>query len=217
MKKIIAIIVLSLMLLHSASAQYQWQDPLNFNSFEVIDKYALIYNVGGVLLSNWLSEKKDYEGYWETTFYAEYHQEYDPHTSTTGVFMGKARLGRQFRKWVQVGGEAQFMKFKNAETSVVGVGGALYFNWYFIHRDKFRLYFDNGFGVIGTTRNFPSGGTSFNFTNFYGLSSSFKISSDAYMKIGVRNMHLSNAYLFGDDRNPAFDSVGFLVGFEFVM
>lgn len=54
----------------------------------------------------------------------------------------------------------------------------------------------------------------YNFTSFYGLSADFKLQPDMFMDIGVRNMHLSNAYLFGEDRNPAFNSIGFHVGFE---
>ena len=207
--------LLLLLLQPSINAQYEWQNALDFKAIDLGDKYALAYNIGGVLLSNWLGRKKEYTCYWETAFYAEYHQEYDVNTSTTDVFMGKARLGRQLQRWLQVGGETQLFKFKNAEVSTAGLGGAVYFNWYLLNRPRFQLYFDNGFGIIGTTKNFPVGGTAFNFSNFYGLSSNFKIRPDAAVKIGVRNMHLSNAFLFGDDRNPAFDSIGFLIGFTF--
>ncbi|MCB0472334.1 MAG: acyloxyacyl hydrolase [Flavobacteriaceae bacterium] len=170
--------------------------------------------MGGVVLSGVFGKHKDYKVYWATAFYAEYQQEYDPHNSTTDVFMGKFRFGRQLHRWLQIGAEAQLMKLKNAETSSEGLGGAVYFSWYFINTGSFRVYFDNGFGVVSTTKNFPKGGTSFNFTSFYGLSADFKLQPDTFMKIGVRNMHLSNAYLFGEDRNPAFDSIGFHIGFE---
>lgn len=196
------------------TAQYKWQDPLDFGSVEIIDKYALLYNLGGVILSGVFGKHKDHKGYWETAFYAEYQQEYNPHKSTTDVFMGKARFGRQLHQWLQIGAEVQLIKFKNSETSTTGIGGTTYFNWYFINNDFFRFYLDNGFGVVTTASSFPLGGTSFNFTSFYGLSISFKIQGDTHMKMGVRNMHLSNAYLFGEDRNPAFDSIGFHIGFE---
>lgn len=215
MKKHILTSIFTLFFIQVTSAQYEWQDPLSFGSVEIVNKYTLLYNVGGVVLSGWLDRKSNYNGYWETAFYAEYHQEYDPHESTTDVFFGKARLGRQFRHWLQVGGEVQLMKFKNAENSTAGLGGAVYFNWYLINKDCFRLYFDNGFGFVGSTKNFPREGTSFNFTSFYGISSSFKIHSGTHLKIGIRNMHLSNAFLFGEDRNPSFDSIGFHIGFEF--
>ncbi len=215
MRKYIIAYLFTFISVQTISAQYEWQDPLNFGSIDVINKYALLYNIGGVVLSGWINNKKDYDGYWEAAFYAEYHLEYDPHDSTTDVFMGKARLGRQYHQWLQVGGEAQLLKFKNAETSTVGIGGAIYFNWYLINNDCFRLYFDNGFGVVGSTKNFPKGGTLFNFTSFYGLGSSIKLQSGTSLKIGVRNMHLSNAFLFGEHRNPSFDSIGFHIGFEF--
>ncbi len=215
MKKCIVTGILAMMFVQIMHAQYEWQDPLNFGSVEIINKYTLLFNVGGLVLSNWLVKKGNHTRYWETAFYAEYHQEYDPNSSTTNLFMGKVRLGLQLHKWLQVGGEGQLVKFKNAAISTTGIGGAIYFNWYFINKGRFRLYFDNGFGIVVTTKNFPKGGTSFNFTSFYGLSFSFKMQPDIFLKTGVRNMHLSNAFLFGEDRNPSFDSIGFHIGFEF--
>ncbi len=196
-------------------AQYEWQNPLDFGPVDLGNKFALLYNLAGVGASAHFGKNKDFKGYWQTSLYAEFHQEYDPKTSKTDVFMGKARLGRQLHKWLQLGGEVLIYKFRNDEVSTAGLGGALYFNWYFINKKRFKFYFDNGAGLIGTAENFPEGGTKFNFSNFYGLSGSFLVQPATYLKIGVRNMHISNAFLFGDDRNPAFDSIGFLVGFEF--
>ncbi len=94
-----------------------------------------------------------------------------------------------------------------------GLGGDIWFNWNFVNRPSFRAYFDNGFGIVGTAEHFPEGGTHFNFSTNYGLGTDLKIRDGACLTMGIRNMHISNAFVFGDDRNPAFDSVGFLVVF----
>ena len=204
------ILLLTLLITCSVSeAQFEWQDPLQ------LDKFWLLYNMAGVGGSIWLGEDFPAKKRWFLGFYAEYQQGYSDEDKGTDVFAGKAKLGYQLRHWVSMGGEVQLFKFKNTEVSTPGLGGSVWFNWNFVNRPKFRAYFDNGFGIVGTTEEFPKGGTPFNFSTNYGLSTDLNIRDGTMLKLGVRNMHISNAFLFGDDRNPAFDSIGFLIGFQF--
>ena len=191
------------------SAQFEWQDPLQ------LGKEWLVYNLIGVGGSLWLGENDPGAKGWFSGFYVEYQQGYGDDDTDTDVFAGKARFGYQLRRWIGMGGEVQFLKFKNTEVSTPGLGSNIWFNWNFLNRPKFRAYFDNGFGIVGTAKEFPQGGTKFNFSTTYGLGVDLKIRDGTMVKLGVRNMHISNAYLFGDDRNPAFDSIGFLIGFQF--
>ena len=117
--------------------------------------------------------------------------------------MAKVRLAYDMRKWITVGGEIQLYKMKDEFVSTSGFGIALTFTWNIINTNQFRFSFDNSSGIINTFDPFPYGGTQFNFTIFYGFSPSFNIKPDSYLVFGLRNKHISNAYLFGDDKIPA--------------
>ncbi len=74
-----------------------------------------------------------------------------------------------------------------------GGGATLLFRWHFINTDTWSIYGDMGTGVIGTTVNTPSGGTSFNFTPQAGGGFSYEISRDVRLMVGARWYHISNA------------------------
>lgn len=74
-----------------------------------------------------------------------------------------------------------------------GGGATLLFRWHFINTDSWSLYGDAGSGLLGTTVNTPSGGTSFNFTPQAGGGFSYEISPDVRLMVGARWYHISNA------------------------
>jgi len=111
--------------------------------------------------------------------YAEYHHEYEDRYPLSDVFMGKIRGGYDLRKWLSLGGELQIMKMRDEITNTAAFGTALFFNWYFIHHKKWKLYWDNGMGMVFSAKEFPNGGTKFNFQIFYGLSGNIKVKPEA--------------------------------------
>lgn len=209
MKTPIIVMFLNSFLCTSAQAQFEWQDPLQ------VGKEWLIFNVAGTLVSHWLTTDTSTKKTWHHDIYSEYQHEYGSFSSATNLFALKMRSGVQIRRWLRVGVEMQLYRFKNDVLRTSGLGSNIWFNWNLFNRPKFRIYFDNGFGIVGTAKNFPKGGTRFNFTTDYGLSVDVKLKNSLFIMVGARNMHISNAYIFGEDRNPAFDSIGFIIGVSF--
>lgn len=193
--------------------QYQWQDPLDFNDFSPTNKYGLLLNIGGTVLTNILT-KNEYQSYWAASIYGGYLTEYDSHTVSSNSLNINGRIGKQLRSYLQLGLEGQLNLFFNDNTHVIGASGLVYFNWYLINNDKFKLYFDNAYGFIVTNEPFPQEGTRFNFYRYYGLSTNFRYLEDNFLRFGLRTIHISNAYLFGDNNNPAFDGIGINIGIE---
>jgi opacity protein-like surface antigen len=74
-----------------------------------------------------------------------------------------------------------------------GGGGTILFRWHFLAYQTWSLYADAGSGVIATTVNTPSGGTSFNFTPQAGGGVSFDVAEDLRLMVGARWYHISNA------------------------
>lgn len=74
-----------------------------------------------------------------------------------------------------------------------GGGGTILFRWHFLAYQTWSLYADAGSGVIATTVNTPSGGTSFNFTPQAGAGVSFDLAQDLRLMVGARWYHISNA------------------------
>ncbi len=188
--------------------QFEWQNPLEFH-----DKTTLLLNIGGLFLTKHLNKEKQYNKTWESNIYIGYLEEYDPDFQKSNLRFINYGLGRQAFKMLQYGLEAQYYNFKNSEKATHGLGSAIFFNWYLVNRPKFKLHFENSFGIIISSKEFPDGGTVFNFTKTYGLTTSFKIKNDSFLKVGLRNLHISNAFLFGEDRNPSYDAVGAYLGF----
>jgi hypothetical protein len=202
-----------------AQDEWEWQDPADLEYVDLQNKYAILLNIAGVVLSVLLSEPdsstSDSGTKWSVLSYAEYSQAYKEKSPNPDIFVAKLRLAYDIRKWITVGTELQLYKMKDEVVSTSGFGLALTFSWNIINSNQWRLSFDNGSGIVHTFDPFPYGGTQFNFTTFYGISTAFKIKPDSYLVFGFRNNHISNAYLFGDDNNPAYDGIGFFIGFKF--
>jgi hypothetical protein len=202
-----------------AQDEWEWQDPADFGYVDLQNKYAILFNIAGVVLSVLLSEPdsstSDSGTKWSLLSYAEYSQAYEEKSPKPDIFMAKLRIAYDIRKWITAGTELQLYKMKDKVVSTSGFGLALTFSWTIINSNQWRLSFDNGSGILSTFDPFPYAGTRFNFTTFYGISTELKIKPDSYIVFGLRNNHISNAYLFGDENNPAYDGIGFYIGFKF--
>jgi hypothetical protein len=101
---------------------------------------------------------------------------------------------------------------KDEEMSV-GIGVNVLARYHFINWDRYSLYGDVLGGIFGTTDDFPTGGTSFNFTYGGGPGLSIRLREGLHLDGGLRFQHVSNGYIKGRDRNPIFNSFGGYVGF----
>ncbi len=199
-----------------SQGSWDWRDPLDTRLIDLGNKYLLGFNLAGMALS--LLAFKGNEPKITSpsfSFYTEYHHEFLDRPPLSHVFTIKSRIEYPLREWIGFGGELQAYKMRDPLGESIGFGSAIFFTWSVLRSVRWKLSFDNGFGMLWTTNNFPNEGTQFNFSTFYGVSFDYAITEEVAVQVGVRNMHISNAYLFGENRNPAFNSIGFLIGLRF--
>jgi lipid A 3-O-deacylase PagL len=142
-----------------------------------------------------------------------------------GFTVGIDNAGVQYRvlRWMGVGGEITSYLYQGPLNNTAGFGARPFARWYIVHKNNFDLFFEYGAGIIWNLKNFPitnddgSGrvGTQFNFTPKYSIGVDFRLEDQTFFSVGVRHVHVSNGYIFGPDRNPAFDSDGFFISIRF--
>ena len=91
--------------------------------------------------------------------------------------------------------------------------------FYPINKEKWRLYFESGGGLIYTLTEFPKPtdqdsrrGLKLNGITKYGIGSDINISKSTAIMFGIRHIHISNGNAKGEERNPSHDSNGFFLG-----
>jgi hypothetical protein len=94
-------------------------------------------------------------------------------------------------------------------------GGNLGLRYHFYERDRLTLFFEGLVGFFYGFRNFPQGGTHFNFNEQVGLGATYRVGDNAHLVGGFRYMHVSNARIRGEDENPTFDGMGAFFGVTF--
>ncbi|MEB3213592.1 MAG: acyloxyacyl hydrolase [Leptolyngbyaceae bacterium] len=109
--------------------------------------------------------------------------------------------------------ELNGMAFSQTGDDAVGANLALLMRWHFIRQENWSLYVDGGAGLLGTTDDVPTGGSTFNFTPQAGGGATLRLNEDQHLMMGIRWHHISNAELF--DGNPGRDSVMGYVGVNF--
>ncbi len=201
-----------------AQYSWDWHDPVDLNIVDFADNKLLLYNAIGLGLTLQLSEQSPYERKMYRPYiyssYVDVMYEYS-RPPKSDVFVGHFRVGRQLRRFLVVGGDMGIYKVSDAQVSTFGIGFQLYFQWYIVNRDNWKLYYDNGVGPNVFLEQFPFGGTQFNFSSTYGLHIALRVPEMAWITIGVKNLHISNAGIKGMDRNPALDGLGLSFGYQF--
>lgn len=102
----------------------------------------------------------------------------------------------------------------DAEDSL-GTGFNLGLRYHFLEYERFSMFVDGIVGAQYSRRNFPEGGTHFNFNEQLGLGISYRLHDNLHLISGCRYMHISNARIRGEDENPGFDSLGGYFGVMF--
>lgn len=95
----------------------------------------------------------------------------------------------------------------------VGINLAALLRWHFYRQQNWSLYIDGGAGILGTTNDVPSTGSSFNFTPQVGGGATIELKDEKRLMVGLRWHHISNADLY--EGNPGRDSLMGYVGLNF--
>lgn len=114
--------------------------------------------------------------------------------------------------------EAAGWCFDQPGTDTGGVSGSMIFRWHFLHADDYdwSVFADAGIGLLGAFDDVPDGGTSFNFLPRLGGGFTKALDNQGTrLMVGVRWHHISNARIFGNDRNPARDSLAGYIAVTF--
>lgn len=109
--------------------------------------------------------------------------------------------------------ELNGMAFDQPGPEAVGLNLALLLRWDFIRQQDWSLYIDGGAGILGTTRDVPSAGSSFNFTPQVGGGTTIRLDGENRLMVGVRWHHISNGNLY--ENNPGQDTILGYVGINF--
>lgn len=190
--------------------QYKWdvKDPNGLNFIDFGDNKVIVYNGVGTALALWLSDNDsnltiplpNYS--LGLQYFAEYKR--DP---LSDLYMVHLRKRYRIRDYLYIGGEGRLNHVRDNQVRTYGLGVSMIFEWHLIRKKNFRLIYDNGVGPNYFLSPFPFGGTQFNFTTHYGLLAEQKI-GERWWSLGFYNIHISNAGIKGQDRNPALDAIG---------
>jgi len=101
-------------------------------------------------------------------------------------------VGKMFRPWLAGIARGSLMEFQTRKEKTRGASLEGGLGLVFLNKDKLKLYYDCGFGVCLTDRDFPANGTKTNFVSSFGVGSVLRIAAGVNLKFGYRHIHISN-------------------------
>ena len=107
----------------------------------------------------------------------------------------------------QIGIELSLWAFtQKGSDDPFGINPVLSLRYHFFNNQDWTIFADAGVGLLFTSDDIPTGGSSFNLTPRLGLGFTKRLSdSGTRLEVGARWHHISNARIFGDDENPSRD------------
>lgn len=94
----------------------------------------------------------------------------------------------------------------------IGLNLAFLMRWHFYRAENWSVFVDGGVGIVGTTNEVPSSGSSLNFTPQVGGGTTIRLKNDRRLFLGIRWHHISNGDIY--ENNPGRDSVMGYVGWN---
>lgn len=224
-KIVIALVIFTFLTTNHATAQYAYGDrwytnPLGFNPIELHTKMGFIIPalaVGTCLLLT----KKDTTLKNKISIYNESGFSWGYKYPYTSLSQNNTGINYALRRWMSIGAEFDLYFPKDAFNSTWGIAIRPFARFYPINKNKWRLYFESGAGLVYLFDNFPQPtdqdgrlGTHLNGTTKYGLGGEVNFSRMASVVFGIRHLHVSNGNTEGVERNPSHDSNGIFIGFS---
>lgn len=144
----------------------------------------------------------------------KYPHTFLPHSS--------AGINYQVRKFMSIGAEFDVLFPRDDFNKTTGIAIRAFARFYPVNKERWRLYFESGGGLLYTFTEFPKPtgrdnrlGLQLNGITKYGIGTDITISSSTAIMFGIRHLHISNGNTKGAERNPSHDSNGFFVGLTY--
>ena len=200
-----------------------YQNPLGF-------KPVNLHTANGIIIpavaatAILLLTKKDKTIANRISYYDDIGVSYGYYASKTTVYQNNIGLLYQARKFMSLGAEFSAVHVTDDINKTWGFGLRPFVRYYPVHKDKFKLFFQSGAGLILFADNYPkpSGffgdnreGTKLNGSPKYGIGAAFKLNKQLSGQAGLWHVHFSNGNHPSADRNPGHDSNGFSIGLIF--
>ncbi len=109
---------------------------------------------------------------------------------------------------------SRIIAFQERRAHTVGAGFSGWVRWEVANFDHHNFFIEVGHGMLFTLREFPPGGTKWNFSIRRGFGFNVHLKDNRYLTFGWRWMHLSNGRGFIPE-NPAYEGNGLYIGFKF--
>ncbi len=197
------------------------QNPLSFKPLELHTSNAIIIPGLAAGLCLWLTQKDTALAH-RLSWFEEvgYAKAYNP--SYTEVWQNNVGLLFRARKWLALGAEWNtYHVGGDGKNDTWGFGLRPFMRFYPVNRERLRLYFESGAGVIYFVEKFPqpSGffgdertGTHWNGSPKYGFGAEWKLNERFSLQASWRHVHVSNGNTWGEENNPGHDSNGVNLG-----
>jgi len=113
--------------------------------------------------------------------------------------------------------EAGAWYFDQEGENEFGGSAHMLFRWHFWMSEdrKWSIFADAGIGLLATSGDVPTGGTSFDFMPRVGAGFTREIAENTRLEAGLRWHHISNARINGDNSNPSRDGILLYTGVVF--
>ena len=153
------------------------------------------------------------KGTWTVQTYGGYFNE----LGSQDVEAGFATVGASyyFVDNMSLGLEASGFGFAQPGDNAGAAAGGVVFRHHVISTRRGTFFLDLAASVAEASPDVPPGGTRFNFIEQAGMGITCPLRGNAHLLVGIRYLHLSNARIEGDDRNPSLNGVVGYAGLVF--
>ncbi|MEN1704614.1 MAG: acyloxyacyl hydrolase [Planctomycetota bacterium] len=133
--------------------------------------------------------------------------DFEDDDETTDIYGGLA-VHHFLTPSFEVVGVLDLYYFDQEGDEAFGLGPSLDLRWHFLQRGRWTVFGSAGIGLLFSTDDVPTNGTSFNFTPRAGVGATYRVAdSNVRLVGGVRWHHISNANITGEDDNPDRDGI----------
>lgn len=153
------------------------------------------------------------QGTWTFQLYSGYLNDLGPQ-DTEGGFLS---TGVSYYLWDNVSLGAEITGYgigQPGEDALAGAAGIV-LRHHLINAGPSSFFVDVAFAPFEASDRVPEGGTRFNFVTQTGVGVAHEVSGGWNLLLGVRFIHVSNAGLEGQDRNPSINGVSAYAGMMF--